>query len=265
MTYATTIASLTRPLPVILAAGLLMSGCAPVPTEAVARAEYDRANDPAEPTNRAIFGANQFVDRNALRPVARAYSDTVPVPAQHGIHNFVANLGEPAVAVNEVLQGNLGRAWTTTERFAVNTTVGGLGVFDAATDWDLVHHDADFGETLGVWGVGPGPAVQLPLLGPSNVRDAVGKLAGFATNPLGFVPGTAVALATMGATGAGVVDLRAGMLPTTDTLERNSLDYYATLRSLQSQHRAALVQDGKAGGSGPTVLAAAPDPATDPN
>lgn len=239
----------------VVASALSLAGCAHAPADPEARAEYERANDPAEPTNRTIFAGNQFVDRHALQPVARSYQTYVPGQARKGIHNFVSNLGEPAVAVNDVLQGNLHRAWTTTRRFAVNTTVGGAGLFDPATGWDLPHHQADFGQTLGVWGLGPGPSVQLPLFGPSNVRDSVGEVVGLVANPLTLASGGAVtAVATAGA-GLGVVDGRADALPAIDRLEQGSLDYYATLRSAVAQRRAALVAEGRTGDLRPAASA----------
>ncbi len=237
-----------------VASGLALSGlfsiiaCAQVPADPEARLAYDQADDPIEPANRVIFSGNQFVDRNALRPVSRAYANNVPDRARKSIHNFVSNLGEPVIAVNDVLQGNFHRAANTTGRFFVNTTVGGVGLFDVATDWDMPYHSADLGQTLGVWGVPPGPSVQLPLFGPSNVRDTVGKAGGLLANPFGLAHATAVSVVNGVDTGLGVVDGRADLLPTTDTLERNSLDYYATLRSLAAQRRAALVAEGKAGG-----------------
>lgn len=231
----------------LLISVLSLSACAHVPTDPEARAEYDRTNDPAEPTNRVIFAGNQFVDRQALQPVARGYEDYVPGRIRKSLHNFVDNLDQPSVAVNDVLQGNFSRAWNTTERFAINTTIGGAGLFDVATDWDRPGHKADFGQTLGVWGVGPGPAVQLPLFGPSNVRDSVGKVVGLVTDPVSLAPGGAAADVTMASGGVGIVDGRAGMLGTTDELEHNSLDYYAALRSVMAQRRAALVAEGKAG------------------
>lgn len=232
---------------VLLSSALALAACAHAPADPEARAEFQKKHDPAEPTNRAIFSANQFVDRNALRPVARGYTEYVPGAVRRGLHNFVSNLEEPGIAVNDVLQGNVSRAWNTTQRFVVNTTVGGAGLFDVATDWNRPHHSADFGQTLGVWGVGPGPAVQLPFFGPSNVRDSVGKVAGMVTNPLSFVGGGAVGTVTAVGGGVGVMDGRSRLLPTTDDLEKSSLDYYATLRSVMAQRRARLVTEGKVG------------------
>jgi phospholipid-binding lipoprotein MlaA len=158
----------------------------------------------------------------------------------------LGNLKAPQVMLNDVLQANPGQAWTTLRRFAVNTTVGGLGVFDVASDWDLPAHQADFGQTLGVWGVGEGPFVELPLLGASNVRDTVGSVATMLTNPLSFVPGGVAVTAAQASTGAlGVLDLRGRNIAATDDLERNSVDLYATLRSVQRQRRDALIEQGK--------------------
>jgi phospholipid-binding lipoprotein MlaA len=229
------------------AALLGLPSCAHKPDDPAALAQYEENNDPAEPTNRVIFAGNQFVDHHALQPVARGYTKYVPGAAQRGIHNLLGNLEQPGIAVNDLLQGNVSRAWTTTQRFAINTVVGGAGVFDVATGWDRPGHTADFGQTLGVWGVGPGPAVQLPLFGPSNVRDSVGKVVGLVTDPVTLA--TAGLGAAVSATKAvtNVVDSRATLLPTTDSLEHNSLDYYATLRSATAQHRATLVAQGKAG------------------
>lgn len=225
--------------------------CAPVPTDPAARAEYERIDDPAEPVNRKIFVANKFVDDNALQPVARGYERTVPGAVRRGIHNFVGNLHQPEVAVNDMLQGNFSRAWNTSERFGVNTTAGGAGMFDVASSWSMPGHDADFGQTLGVWGIGPGPAVQLPLLGPSDARDAVGTVAGTLTNPLGFVGGGAASAVRMASGVLGGVDRRASHLAATDALEESSVDYYATLRSVSAQLRARLVAEGKRGDVSP--------------
>jgi phospholipid-binding lipoprotein MlaA len=246
---------------IALALAITLAACAHVPEDPDARAEYEHANDPAEPTNRVIFAGNQFVDRHALKPVARGYEDHVPDRVRTSIHNFLGNLGQPSVAVNDALQGNFSRAWITTQRFAINTIVGVVGLFDVATDWGRPAHVADFGQTLGVWGVGSGPSVQLPLFGPSNVRDTIGKVADVLTNPASLVPGGAVKI---GLGGTGVIDKRANVLSTTDSLEATSLDYYATLRSAEAQRRAALVAEGKAGDDGVHKSEVESGPGVDP-
>jgi len=108
---------------------LTVAACAHPPADPEARAEYERNNDPAEPTNRVIFSGNKFVDDHALQPVARGYQTHVPDRVRKSIHNFVSNLGQPSIAVNDALQGNFSRSWNTIQRFAINTTVGGVGRF----------------------------------------------------------------------------------------------------------------------------------------
>jgi phospholipid-binding lipoprotein MlaA len=189
--------------------------------------------------NRAIFKANVAADHAVMRPVAQAYLDHVPEGIQKSVHNVVQNLKEPTVAVNQALQGNIKHAWESVQRLAVNSTVGIAGIFDVATEWGVPSHNADFGQTLAVWGVGEGPFVQLPLLGPSNTRDAVGTAVDMAMNPLTFVGGAPATYAGVATGGANIVDTRARHLHDLDELERNSIDYYAALRSVYRQHREA--------------------------
>lgn len=231
----------------LLAAVLVPAACAQAPADPAARAEYEQANDPAESANRKVFAGNQYVDRHVLKPVATAYNDYVPERVRRSVHNFGSNLKQPGVLVNDLMQGNVNRAWNTTQRFVVNTTVGGAGLFGAATDWGLPAHEADLGQTFGVWGMSPGPAVQLPLLGPSNLRDTVGQGAGLLINPLTFIPSGVMSTVSAAGAGTGVVDSRAALLSVTNDLEKNSLDYYATLRSISAQRRATIVEVGRAG------------------
>ena len=223
----------------VLGLALCCCGCAGAPRDSAAGDDADAEHDPAEPVNRAIFKANVAADHAVMKPVAQAYVDHVPEGVQKGIHNVVQNLKEPAVAVNNALQGDVRHAWQSVERLAVNSTVGVVGVFDVAQEWGLPPHKADFGQTLAVWGVGEGPFVELPLLGPSNARDAVGTVVDMAMNPLTFVGGAPATYASIGTGGANVVDTRSQHLHDLDELERNSLDYYATLRSVYRQHRQA--------------------------
>lgn len=202
-------------------------------------------NDPAEGVNREIFKANLAADHAVVRPVARAYQDHVPAAVRQGVHNVVQNLKEPANAVNDLLQGHLERAGQAVGRLAVNSTVGAAGVFDVAKKLGVPPHPADFGETLAIWGVGEGPFVELPLLGPSNSRDAVGTVVDMAMNPLAYVGGAPATYAGVAAGGAGVVDVRAQHLKDLDELEHNSLDYYAELRSVYRQHRDAEITAAK--------------------
>jgi phospholipid-binding lipoprotein MlaA len=224
---------------------LLFAGCASASKDQATADDADSEHDPAEPVNRAIFKVNVAADHAVMQPVAQAYVDHVPDPVQRGIHNVVQNLKEPAVAVNDVLQGNVDHAWQSVQRLAVNSTVGVAGIFDVAEKLGVPPHKSDFGQTLAVWGVGEGPYVQLPLLGPSNARDAVGTAVDMAMNPLTFVGGAPATYAGVATGSANVVDTRAQHLHDLEELERNSLDYYATLRSVYRQHRDAEIVAAK--------------------
>jgi phospholipid-binding lipoprotein MlaA len=235
-----------RPAVVVVALLLCCGGCAATtPTTSTTADDADTEHDPAEPVNRAIFKVNVAADHAVMRPVAQAYADHVPEGVQKGIHNVVQNLKEPAVAVNDALQGNVNQAWQSVQRLAVNSTVGVAGIFDVASQLGLPPHKADFGQTLAVWGVGEGPFVELPLLGPSNARDTVGTAVDMALNPLTFVGGAPATYAGVATGSANVVDTRSQHLHDLDELERNSLDYYATLRSVYRQHRDAEISAAK--------------------
>jgi len=131
---------------------------------------------------------------------------------EKSLHNFVSNLGQPAIAVNDVLQGNFSRSWNTLQRFVINTTVGGAGLFDVATDWNRPSHPADFGQTLGVVGRGSWPERSIAALWPSNLRDSVGKAVDLFTNPTNFITGGAAATISTASGGAGFIDGRAGLV-----------------------------------------------------
>ena len=236
----------TAQITLVAAALLCLAACSEGPNEDRAKLQAGEVDDPVEMTNRDIFDANQFADRNVMKPVAETYRNEVPKDVRHGIHNVLSNLNEPAVGLNDVLQGNFDRAWTAVCRFVVNTTAGALGIMDVASNWGLKHHDADFGQTFGVWGIPEGPFVELPFFGPSDLRDAVGLAIGIVVNPLFFAGGGAAVTAvgySRSATSA--VDQRAEYLDTLDSIERTSVDYYASLRSLYLQHREALVDTGR--------------------
>jgi len=216
-------------------AAAVLSGCATPQTGAEQVADN---NDPAEPVNRAIFDANMAVDRTLVKPVAKAYED-LPAEVREGVHNVTSNLREPSVTANDLLQGKADRAWVAAQRFAVNTTAGVAGVSDVAAKWNLPPHQNDFGQTLAVWGVGEGPYLQLPALGPSTLRDAVGTAVGMAFDPLSLSGVQALTYLGYARTGAEFVDSRGGHLADLDELEQSSLDFYASLRSIYLQHRRA--------------------------
>lgn len=227
-----------------------LAGCTspgPVTPPPCAEAEYP-VHDPAESFNRGVFAFNRAVDDYALAPVARGYRH-LPDFMQQGVHNFASNFGEPKVFINDLLQGNPQRSVNTLGRFAVNTTVGLLGLIDVSDPLGIPRHTADFGQTFGVWGIGNGPIVELPLLGTSNSRDATGRILGFFVDPFGDNSDTVQTLGTIALVG-GVVDGRAELLPLTDSL-KTMPDYYSALRDVNAEHRAAFVQEGKQGATEP--------------
>lgn len=231
-------------LVIVLAA--LASGCASTPAAtpgSCASASYTVA-DPAEPVNRGIFAFNRTVDDYALAPVARGYRK-LPTFMQTGMHNFVANFGEPKVFINDLLQGNAQRSVNTLGRFVINSTAGIVGLIDVSGKLGIERHEADFGQTFGVWNIAAGPIVELPLLGTANLRDATGKVVSFVVDPF---TGDSDTLDTLGTidTAGGIVDGRAEALPLTDEL-RTQPDYYAALRDAVAQQRADFVAQGKLG------------------
>jgi phospholipid-binding lipoprotein MlaA len=197
--------------------------------------------DPWESWNRGVYKFNDALDRGVAKPVARTYVRFVPQPVRTGVRNFFANLETPTVMVNDALQGKLLAAANDLGRFVLNSTVGLGGLLDPATPAGLARNDEDFGQTLGHWGVHPGPFVELPLLGPSDMRDAPAKLVDTYTNPKQYVRNTNV---KYGLYVLGLVNTRANILSFDDTL-KNVYDRYAFIRDAYLQHRAYLVSDGK--------------------
>lgn len=237
--------SVIRPAAIALLAALA-TGCASAPPTmpaACGDVPYT-VSDPAEPVNRGVFAFNRRLDDYLLSPVARGYRH-LPQFVQDGVHNFVANFGEPKVFINDLLQGNPRRSLSTAGRFLTNTTLGVVGLIDVSGRFGMERHKADFGQTFGVWNIANGPTVELPLFGTSNLRDATGRVLGFAIAPFGDNSDTLDTLGTVNTVG-GVVDGRAENLPMTDTLRREP-DYYAALRDTRAERRAQFVLEGKMG------------------
>jgi phospholipid-binding lipoprotein MlaA len=231
---------------VVVALAAFASGCTSTPAATAGRCEpaaYS-VDDPAESVNRGVFAFNRTVDDYALAPVARGYLK-LPEVFQTGVHNFVANFGEPKVFINDLLQGNAQRSVNTLGRFVINTTVGIVGLIDVSGKLGIERHKADFGQTFGVWNVAPGPIVELPLLGSANLRDATGKLVSFAVDPFGSNSDTVDTLGTINTAGA-IVDGRARAFPLTDELQTQA-DYYSAYRDAMAQRRADFVAQGKSG------------------
>jgi phospholipid-binding lipoprotein MlaA len=148
---------------------VLAAGCATIPPDS-----GQDPRDPMETLNRHVFAFNEGFDDVVMKPLAEAWVFVLPEEVRTCFSNAFANLREPSNALNNLLQGKPAEALSDTCRFAVNTTVGLLGCFDVATRMGLERSQEDFGQTLGVWGAGPGPFLMVPVFGPSNVRDAIG-------------------------------------------------------------------------------------------
>jgi phospholipid-binding lipoprotein MlaA len=199
-------------------------------------------NDPFEPANRVVFQFNQVLDGLILEPVARMYRMATPELFREGFDNFLSDLTTPRVLANDLFQGEFKRAEMTLGRFMINTILGLGGIIDVA-GWAGMppRHSEDFGQTLATYGVGEGPYLVLPVLGPSNPRDAVGRGLDLLFDPLFYLAPGAVQLQRDGANG---INLRERNLETIEQLQRSSIDLYAATRTLVRQHRADEVRNG---------------------
>ena len=231
-----------RILPTVALASLAVSACATT-TDGGNTAVYD----PLEGWNRGVYAFNETVDKAAIEPTARAYRAVTPEIVRDGVSNFLSNLGEPVVFANAVLQGKPETALDTVGRFLLNTTVGIGGVFDPASAAGVPKHNEDFGQTLGVWGVGEGPYLMLPLLGPSNARDLVGKVGDRGLDPLSWTefasdPDLDDEIA-LGRTVMGAISARERLIESIELLRSQPEPYVALRRNYTTQRRAA-VRDG---------------------
>jgi phospholipid-binding lipoprotein MlaA len=230
-------------LDLLVASALITSGCAaqPPPAAEPAAGEED-FHDPIENTNRAIFDFNQKVDRVVLVPVAKAYRAALPEPLRDSLRDFLNNLNAPLIFANDALQGKFGLAKDTLVRFLLDSTIGMAGFVDVAGRWGIPFHEQDLGVTLGVWGIADGPYLVIPVLGPSDARDLGGAVAQSFGDPWNIVAANhnMVWIAFLRG-GVGGIDQRSRLIETLADIERTSLDYYATIRSLYRQRRAALI------------------------
>ena len=206
--------------------------------------DEDGVNDPLEPVNRAIFGFNEVVHENLLGPVANAYNRNVPQTVRTGVSNFLTNLSSPISIANNLLQGDVAAAFDLLVRLIVNSTIGIGGIADVMGG---EYRSEDFGQTLGVWGMGEGFYLVLPVFGPSNPRDLVGK---FIVDPYfdpfaHWVDNTdrdTVSYAKQGASG---IDEFAGVVDELNQIRKTSVDYYAAIRSLYRQKRKSEISNGE--------------------
>jgi phospholipid-binding lipoprotein MlaA len=219
---------------IVLMAGIVMAGCASVPN-----AKPD-PRDPWERFNRASFKVNDALDRAILRPVTRGYVKVTPRILRTGISNVFANLETVTTLVNDTLQGKMRAASQDAARLLLNTTLGLGGLFDPATAAGLDKNDEDFGQTLGAWGVESGPYLMVPLLGPSTVRDAIGRIPDQLTDPSHYLEDDSTRYTI---TAVEIIDLRASLLDLDDDLAQ-SFDRYAFVRNAWLQRREYKVKDG---------------------
>jgi phospholipid-binding lipoprotein MlaA len=217
---------------------LALAGCAAQP------GVKSDPRDPWERMNRATYRFNDAFDRAIAKPVARGYRKVTPHFVQTGIGNFLDNLESPVVMVNDLLQGQFKAFASDTGRLLMNTTVGIGGLLDPATAAGLDKHDRDFGQTLGTWGLKTGPYLVIPFLGPSDVRDAVGRVGDVYSDPRHYIRNNWV---SWGLWGVGAVDTRARLLDVEGALA-GAYDPYAFIRSAYLQHRAFKVHGGQSTG-----------------
>jgi len=250
---------LARGLPALAGAlSLLAMACAHdhAPRAAAAAAGADAAtdpffeddfvdqhgSDPLEPMNRPIFAGNMALDRVFIDPVAHVYGVITPLPVRHAVRSIFANLNAPVVLVNEMLQFRGRRAAQTLGRFALNSTLGIGGIFDPAAELGWNEHHADFGQTLGKFGVGPGFYLVLPLLGPSTARDVVGLAVDLALRIDTWILPLQGQLFLGGGFGISERDNRREEL---QALRESSIDFYAAVRSAYLQTREARIREGR--------------------
>lgn len=225
--------TLMRAVPLVLVA-FLAAGCATAPGRTT-------NEDPYEGFNRGVYKFNDTLDRAALKPVAKGYRKVTPGFVRTGIGNVLSNLEYPGTFVNQFLQGKWVLGFRDTGRFLLNSTLGVAGIFDVATPLGLEKNDEDFGQTLAFWGVSSGPFINLPLLGPSSMRDAPSRAFDWFTNPLQYtdLPWEA----EWGQRVIEVVHSRSELLPLDETLQR-TYDPYAFIRDAWAQQREFNIYDG---------------------
>ena len=227
---------------------LLMAGCATVPRDPAARAEFKANNDPIEPFNRKVFALNLTVDRVLIKPLAQGYRWALPDWIRDPIRRVLDNLNEPLVMANCILQARFKSAAITGGRFVVNTTFGAGGIADVTTGWGMPKQVGDFGQTLWSWHLPEGPYLVIPIFGSSNPRDTIGQAVDVYLDPFRYEPlndnyPDAITTARIIVDG---VDQRERNLESLDEIQRESIDYYASLRSLYRQNRAAELRGEKA-------------------
>ncbi|MBI1301664.1 MAG: VacJ family lipoprotein [Alphaproteobacteria bacterium] len=224
---------------------LTLPGCASTQESEIYEAGI-LISDPYENYNRHIFAFNQAVDDVLINPLIETYR-FVPKPARTGVRNVLTNLNSPVILANQLLQGDLEGAGDVFVRFSINTLLGVGGIFDLAGYEGIEYEHEDFGQTLAVWGVDHGPYIVAPFIGPSSLRDYTGfAVDGYADPLRHYWFNTDEEHLYYTKAGIGFLDLRESLYDTLKDLDSSSIDYYAAVRSIYYQRRAALANDQKA-------------------
>jgi phospholipid-binding lipoprotein MlaA len=230
-----------RIMPRTASASLLVLLCVSVIGCAAQPNRRNEPYDPFERVNRVTFRFNEAADRAVAKPLAKAYRRVTPRLVRTGVSNFLDNLAYPVTIINDLLQGKIKVFFRDTGRLVINSTVGIGGIFDLASADGLEKNDEDFGQTLGKWGLRPGPYIVIPLLGPSDLRDGTGRIADIWMDPRHYFSNN---WWTWSLWGVELVDLRARLLDT-DKAFSGVYDRYAFLRNAYLQRRQYLVTDGQ--------------------
>ena len=224
--------SVIRALILVLTATIGLSGCSSLSILSI-----EATDDSYESVNRKVHGFNKALDKNFIRPVSTGYTSVVPTEFQVLVSNFSNNLSLPASVLNKLLQGDIPDAASNAARFAVNSTLGLAGLFDPSVSFGLPAQQTDFGATLHVWNAPQGDYLELPVLGPSTERAALGLLVDLFTNPLGYQLNSEQRVYRNGASAASILGLRSQYGSTIDTMLYDSADSYTQSRLIYLQNR----------------------------
>lgn len=224
-----------------VAAAMLIAACASTPNAPSSSEVYD----PWEGANRDLFVVYKAVDSNLVEPAALGYRKVTTPRVRSGVRNFLDNFRSPVILFNDLMQGEFKRAGVTFSRFAINTLVGFYGTFDPAERLGLEYHSEDFGQTMAVWGVPPGPFLMLPFFGPTSVRDISGRAVDTVMDPLFWLNDPAGNIIQNSRIAGAALSEREGAIEALADLEAGSLDYYVALRSVFMQVRRQQILNGR--------------------
>lgn len=226
----------------VAVAVLGLAGCTTPPGEDPKNVIYTEVQDPIEPLNRYFFDVNDALDAVALKPVAHIYDEALPEGVKDSVTNFLTNLSQPFSFLNNLAQGDLDGAGDNMGAFFTNTFLGFGGLFDVA---QIETQDEDLGQTMAVWGIPEGPYLVLPVLGPNTTREAIGFIGEYFIDPVNLVAENQdLDGFRFYRAGAQAIDFRSRSLDSLEEIEKNSIDFYATIRSLYRQNRKAAILDG---------------------